>query len=53
MHSSMIPPGMHEDSALSALADDNTEKAKVLAILALAAAVERLAGAQQIIAERE
>jgi hypothetical protein len=43
----MTGPGAHEDAALSALADRRVEEAQVLAILALAAAVNRLAAAQE------
>ncbi|MET9250261.1 hypothetical protein [Nonomuraea sp. NPDC003709] len=46
----MIGPGAHEIAALNALADDKSEDAKVLAILALASAVNRLAEAQEAIA---
>ena len=43
----MAGPGAHEDSAVNALADRRVEEAQVLAILALAAAVNRLAAAQE------
>jgi hypothetical protein len=46
----MIGPGAHEDAATNALTDGDTETAKVLAILALASAVNRLAEAQEAIA---
>jgi len=48
----MINPGDHEDSALSALSSGDTEIAKVLALLALASAVNRLADAHGILADR-
>ncbi|WP_165781468.1 hypothetical protein [Streptosporangium minutum] len=41
----MIGPGAHELAALNALADRKNEGAQVLAILALASAVNRLANA--------
>ena len=43
-------PGALEDSAMNALNGDRTEEAQVLAILALASAVNRLAAAQEAIA---
>ena len=43
----MAGPGAHEDSALNALGARNVEEAQVFAILALAAAVNRLAAAQE------
>jgi hypothetical protein len=43
----MTGPGAHEDSALNALGDRRVEEAQVFAILALAAAVNRLAAAQE------
>ena len=43
----MAGPGAHEDSAVNALAGQRVEEAQVLAILALAAAVNRLAAAQE------
>jgi hypothetical protein len=48
----MIGPGKHEASALNALYSNNTTdvQAQVLAILALASAVNRLAQAQEAIA---
>ncbi|MDP9847579.1 hypothetical protein [Streptosporangium lutulentum] len=46
----MVGPGAHEDSALNALADKRPEEAQVWAILALASAVNRLAEAQEAIA---
>jgi len=39
-------PGAHEDSAVNALAAGRTEEAQVLAVLALASAVNLLAAAQ-------
>jgi hypothetical protein len=47
---SMIGPGAHENSALSMLSDGNPADAQVLAVLALASAVNRLAEAQEAIA---
>lgn len=47
----MIGPGAHEDAATNALADNDVEKAKVLALLALASAVNRLAQAQEVNAD--
>jgi hypothetical protein len=46
----MIGPGAHEDAATNALTGGHTETAKVFAILALASAVNRLAEAQEAIA---
>ncbi|MEV7808959.1 hypothetical protein AB0O28_39010 [Microbispora sp. NPDC088329] len=46
----MIGPGAHENTAVNALGDKRTEEAKVWAILALASAVNRLAEAQEAIA---
>jgi hypothetical protein len=46
----MIGPGAHEVAAGQALTDGRTEEAKVLALLALASAVNRLATAQETIA---
>jgi hypothetical protein len=46
----MIGPGAHEDSAHNALADQDAPAAQVHALLALAAAVNRLAAAQEAIA---
>ncbi|WP_167530265.1 hypothetical protein [Microbispora hainanensis] len=46
----MIGPGAHENAAANCLADKKTEEAKVYAILALASAVNRLAEAQEAIA---
>lgn len=46
----MIGPGDHETAAAVALRDGNTEEAKVLALLSLASAVNRLAQAQEDIA---
>jgi hypothetical protein len=49
----MTGPGAHEDSAMAALARDGAsarEEAQVLAILALASAVNRLAAAQEALA---
>ena len=43
-------PGALKDSAMNALNGDRTEEAQVLAILALASAVNRLAAAQEAIA---
>ena len=42
-------PGAHENSAMNALASARTEDAQVLAILALASAVNRLAARQEAI----
>lgn len=50
---SMTGPGAHETSAMSALVQGDTEDAKVMAILALAAAVNRLADAQESIANSQ
>jgi hypothetical protein len=47
----MIGPGDHEDAAASALANGDTEEAKVLALLGLASAVNRLAAAHETIAD--
>lgn len=46
----MIGPGAHEDAATGAVAKGESEEAKVFAILALASAVNRLAAAQEAIA---
>lgn len=46
----MIGPGAHENAAAAALANGETEEAKVLALLALASAVNRLAAAHETIA---
>ena len=46
----MNGPGDHEDAASQALANDHTEDAKVYALLVLASAVNRLADAQETIA---
>lgn len=46
----MIGPGAHETAAAEALHNGDTSDAQVLAILALASAVNRLADAQQAIA---
>lgn len=48
----MLGPGAHESAAAVALRDGNAEDAKVLAVLALASAVNRLARAQEVIANR-
>jgi hypothetical protein len=45
-----IGPGAHEGSAMSALTEGRTAEAQVIAILALASAVNRLAAAQDAIA---
>jgi hypothetical protein len=42
-------PGAHENSAMNALVSGRTEDAQVLAILALAPALNRLAAAQEAI----
>jgi hypothetical protein len=42
----MISPDSHEDAAASALSRGDTAEATVLALLALASAVNRLADAQ-------
>jgi hypothetical protein len=49
---SMIGPGAHEDSAMNALASERHDEAHVHAILALASAVNRLAAAQEAIADQ-
>lgn len=49
----MIGPGAHEDAATSALADGQIESAKVLALLALTSAVNRLAQAQEDLANAQ
>jgi hypothetical protein len=49
----MIGPGAHEDAATNALANRDTEDAKVLALLALASAVNRLVEAQGAIASAQ
>jgi hypothetical protein len=46
----MNGPGAHEDAASGALTRGDAEEAKVLALLALAAAVNRLAAAHETIA---
>lgn len=46
----MTGPGAHEASASQALSNGETEEAKVLALLALASAVNRLAAAHEAIA---
>lgn len=43
----MIPAGSHESAAVSALQADRTDEAQVHALLALASAVNRLAGAHE------
>lgn len=43
----MLGPGVHEDAASQALMDGRTDDAKVLAILALASAINRLAAVQE------
>ena len=50
----MIGPGAHEDAVTNELADNDVEKAKakVLALLVLASAVNRLAEAQEANADR-
>jgi len=48
----MIGSGIHEDSAINALADKRHEEAQVHAILALASAVNRLAVAQEALANQ-
>jgi hypothetical protein len=45
--SHMTGPGAHEDSAMNALTGGRVDEAQVLAILALASAVNRLAAAQE------
>ncbi|MFG1827540.1 hypothetical protein ACGFIJ_34120 [Microbispora bryophytorum] len=51
MSDSMYGPGAHEDNAM-AVVNDNPAVAQVFAILALASAVNRLADAQEAIANR-
>jgi hypothetical protein len=46
----MTGPGAHENAAMSAVVDGRIEEAQALAILALASAVNRLAAAQEAIA---
>jgi hypothetical protein len=46
----MNGPGAHEDAAAGALTRGETEDAKVLALFALASAVNRLAAAHETIA---
>jgi hypothetical protein len=46
----MVGPGAHEDSAVNAFNAGRADEAQVLAILALAAAVNRLAAAQESLA---
>jgi hypothetical protein len=46
----MIGPGAHEDAATNAMVDGEIESAKVLALLTLASAVNRLAEAQENLA---
>lgn len=46
----MIGPGAHEVAASQALTNGDTEEAKVLALLAVASAVNRLAAAHEAIA---
>lgn len=46
----MIGPGAHENAAMSAIAEGRIEEGQVIAILALASAVNRLAAAQEAIA---
>jgi len=41
----MNGPGVHEDNAMSCIQDDRIAEAQVSALLAIAAAVNRLAGA--------
>ena len=49
----MTDPGAHEDSAMAALTGERIDEAQVLAILALASAVNRLAAAQETVANIE
>ncbi|GII59443.1 hypothetical protein Pth03_78320 [Planotetraspora thailandica] len=51
MTTAMHGPGTHEDRALETL-HENPAMAQVLAILALASAVNRLAAAQEQLADR-
>ena len=46
----MNGPGAHESAAMSALTEGHIEEAQAIAILALASAVNRLAAAQEAIA---
>lgn len=50
MANDMIPPSLHESAADNALQAGDTEAAKVHATLALASAINRLAEAQEAIA---
>jgi hypothetical protein len=43
----MHGPGLHEDEALNALGAGDTETAQIRATLAVAAAINRLAAAQE------
>jgi hypothetical protein len=52
-HSTMAGPGMHEDAARDALALDNVAEAQVRALLAIASAINRLADAQEALAEAQ
>ena len=47
---SMVGPGAHENAASAALTESRTDDAVVLALLALASAVNRLAAAHEAIA---
>jgi hypothetical protein len=47
---SMIGPGSHENAAMNAITEGRIEEGQAIAILALASAVNRLAAAQEAIA---
>ncbi|MGW5703844.1 hypothetical protein [Amycolatopsis japonica] len=48
---SMLGPGVHENNAQNAIASDDAATAQVFALLAIAAAVNRLADAQETLAK--
>jgi hypothetical protein len=49
----MIGPGAHEQAAHSSSMEGDNETAMVYAVLALASAVNRLAAAQEVIANKD
>lgn len=51
--SDMVGPGGHETNAMNAITGGRVDEARVYAILALASAVNRLAAAQETIANAQ
>ncbi len=51
--SGMVGPGAHETNAQNAITGGRADEAQVYAILALASAVNRLAAAQETIADAQ